>query len=342
MAAEDRQTRSHRHDSVAADRRRRAPKSSPLGRLLVLVVCGVAFVYWAARHDGLSLLQRMAGLPSGPDASSSAWPARACSDEFPSAGTVSGSTDWRSPATALSLTTFANRTAADRIVDLLQGDQLLLSIAVPANSDSSVELPVGAHDWRLRSGAAWCRRDWRFVREQRTIISPPLEIVASSQLTVDISADPAHPTGFALRTHDAPIVSSLHSAPPAPTAAMRSTDGTLLLPRAANGHYFVDGTVDGEAVRFLVDTGASRIAVPMTLARRLGYYQGREVVVNTASGQTTGSEFKVKRITFGPFSAEDVTVVAMMNLETPLLGMSLLQSIELRQTPAGLEMKRAR
>lgn len=339
MAADDRDPRKHRHSSLVADRRTRAPASGRFGRLLLLVILGLAIAYWLGKRDGLSALQRLSGALSSPDVGEAIAPASLCGDAFPFPGTVSSSTDWRPRAAAVSLTTFANRTPYDRIVDLLRGEQVLLSIAVPANSDSIVELPLGAHDWRLRNGAAWCGRDWRFVREQRTMISPPLEIVASSQLTVDISPDPEHPTGFALRTRDAPIISS--TSPP-PAAATGSGDGTLLLPRSASGHYFVDGTVDGEPVRFLVDTGASRIALPVTLARRLGYYQGREVIVNTASGPTTASEFRVKRITFGPFSTEDVTVVAMMNLETPLLGMSLLQSIELRQTPAGLELRQTR
>jgi aspartyl protease family protein len=134
------------------------------------------------------------------------------------------------------------------------------------------------------------------------------------------------------------------STAPAATASTeaQAAGDVLRVPRSPNGHYFIDGMVDSEPVRFLIDTGASRVALPVTLARRLGYYEGREITVSTASGQSIASEFKVRRISFGPFVAEDVTVVALMNLETPLLGMALLQSIELRQTAAGLELRRAR
>ncbi len=338
MGLEDRNESEAGSRRSGLGRRTTAPKSGGAGRRLILVACVLGLAYWIGQREGLigsqpadsSILAR----------GSSALQGVACGDAFPAAGTLAAQPQWNGDAAGRSTTTFANRTATDRVVDLLHGEQVLASIAVPANTHAVVELPLGAHDWRLRNGAAWCNRGWRFVREQRTMIMNPLEIVASSQLTVDISPDPDHPTGFALRTLDVPVVSSRGGA--AAAAPTERADGSLLVPRSANGHYVVDGTVDGEPVRFLIDTGASRIALPVTLARRLGYYQGREITVHTASGPSTASEFKVKRITFGPFTAEDVTVVALMNLETPLLGMSLLQSIELRQTAAGLEMRRAR
>ncbi len=317
----------------------RARSSGGRWRLILLVACVLGLAYWLAKRESPpGLNQRVSSIRTTTGAPSSLL---GCDDAFPAAGTFAGQLQWHSGAPARSVTTFSNQTIVDRVVDLLADEKVLLSVAVPANTQATIELPVGAHDWRLRAGAAWCGSGWRFVREQRTLISSPLEIVASSQLTVDIAPDPEHPTGFSLRTRDVPVITSAAARQDA-AAGARAASGSVLVPRAANGHYYLDGFVDGEPVRFLIDTGATRIAVPVTLARRLGYYQGREVTVRTANGQTTGSEFKVKRITFGPFVAEDVTVVALWDLDAPLLGMSLLQSIELKQTAAGLEMQRAR
>ena len=321
---------------------REAPRTRSSGnrwRLVFLLACLLGLAYWIGKRDGSHGLKQVISSIRAPVGESTSL--LACNDAFPAAGTFAGQLHWHSGAPARSVTTFSNQTMIDRVVDLLGNDKVLLSVAVPANTQAIIELPTGAHNWRLRAGAAWCGSGWRFVREQRTLISTPLEIVASSQLTVDIAPDPDHPTGFSLRTRDVPVITTGAARPDA-AASARAASGSVLVPRAANGHYYLDGTVDGEPVRFLIDTGATRIAVPVFLARRLGYYQGREVTVRTANGQTTGSEFKVKRITFGPFAAEDVTVVALWDLDAPLLGMSLLQSIELKQTAAGLEMQRAR
>lgn len=326
-----------RQPNPSALRQSTAPKRGRFGRLLLLAVCVAALAYWIGKRDGLEALKQKMRGPADDSALSSR--SFACSDEFPPAGTVEGDSRWLDAATLRSKTTFANRTAADRVVDLLQGDRARLSIAVPADTDTAIELPVGAHEWRLRSGAAWCGRDWRFVREIRANTGAPLEIVASSNLTIDIAPSQEDPTRITIRLRDVPVVSA-GATPSSPNTAVRANSDTLLIPRSADGHYFVDGSIDGEAVRFMIDTGASVVVLPVTLARRLGYYQGREVPVHTAGGQSSGSAFKVRRITFGPFSAQDVTVIAMMNLETPLLGMALLQSVELRHTQAGLEIRR--
>lgn len=310
-----------------------------LARVLVLA-CLLALAYWLGSHQS-----PLAPGRDAPPAASASRPGLdlplACSDAFPSAGTLFGGPRWPQEAARRSTTTFSNRTPTDRVVDLLLGDQLLASIAIPAHADAIVALPLGAFDWRLRNGAAWCNGSRRFVREQRTAISPPIEIVAASRLTVEIGSDPEHPTGFSLQTRDVPVVTAAAS-PAAPGSPSEFAGDVLRLPRSADGHYFVDGMVDEEPVRFMIDTGATRVALPATLARRLGYYQGREVTVRTAGGEATGSEFKVRRIRFGPFVADDVTVVALIDLETPLLGMSLLQSVDLRQSAAGLELRQVR
>jgi aspartyl protease family protein len=92
----------------------------------------------------------------------------------------------------------------------------------------------------------------------------------------------------------------------------------------------------------MVDTGASGVAIPADLARQLGYHYGRDLVSNTANGRATGYAVRVKRLEFGPFFAEDIEVAALSALDRPLLGMSLLQTLEIRQTAAGLELRPAR
>lgn len=51
-----------------------------------------------------------------------------------------------------------------------------------------------------------------------------------------------------------------------PRAAVQAADGTLVIPRGSDGHFHVAGSVNGQPVRFLVDTGASLVVVTDALA----------------------------------------------------------------------------
>jgi aspartyl protease family protein len=64
----------------------------------------------------------------------------------------------------------------------------------------------------------------------------------------------------------------------------RIDGGAVVLKREADGHFWVRGSVNGVAVRFLVDTGASTVAVSDQVARDAGLRDGEPITVNTANG----------------------------------------------------------
>jgi|GEM_PF-2895472 len=326
--------------SRAIDGKPRPTRPRGRARLLLLLLClaVLGVILWS---------QRTGSAPGFAAGGNVAQPAGilqrlnpACADSFPPASATAANPAWRTDATAVSATQFVNRTPVDRMVDLMSGDQVLLSVAVPADQTSMVRIPAGSYGWRLRQGAAWCASTGKFVREQRTIVTNGLEIVATSMLTIHIEQDAQHPNGFVLRTSDRPVVSSVAPAT-APNAAERIAGG-LFIPRASDGHYYLSGTIEGLPVLFMVDTGATGVAIPAELARQLGYFRGREVISNTANGKTAGYAVRVKQLEFGPFHAEDIEVAALPALEKPLLGMSVLQALEIRQTAAGLELRPGR
>lgn len=259
-----------------------------------------------------------------------------CSDPLPSGVWTSAKGRWPQEGRQ-SQTRVTNDTSQDRIVELLANDQLVISIAVPSGQTSAVDLPIGQYRWRLRHGAAWCERKQQFLREVRTQVAQPLDIVATSTLTIHIEDDANRPNGFQLRTTDAPVVavspSQRHT-----TRTVAGGSDVYLLRRSERGHYLMPGAVNDEELQFVVDTGASAVAVPVSLAQRLGHHRGIEVTTQTANGTIVGYEFVAREVRFGPFVARDVRVVALPNLHQPLLGMSLIGTLNLRQTAEGLEL----
>lgn len=108
-----------------------------------------------------------------------------------------------------------------------------------------------------------------------------------------------------------------------------------------SGHYYVDGRVDGEPVRFLVDTGASAVAIPETLARRLGLARGRPERVATANGPARVWRTTLDSVSLGPLEREGVSayITPGMSGETALLGMSFLRHYELLQRDGRLVIR---
>jgi len=100
------------------------------------------------------------------------------------------------------------------------------------------------------------------------------------------------------------------------------------------GHFVVDGSVNGGAMRFLVDTGATLIALPARDATRLGvdYRKGQPGVTQTANGRTMGWRVKLDRVRIGEIELSGVDAVVLEGgLEIALLGMSFLNRLEMKR-----------
>ena len=93
-----------------------------------------------------------------------------------------------------------------------------------------------------------------------------------------------------------------------PTAAVVTSSGSLQLQRQRDGHFYVDGSVNGQPVRFLVDTGASAIAVSDALAASAGLQGGQEVQFQTANGTRTGRLVRADTVSAGSLQVRHLTV----------------------------------
>lgn len=108
--------------------------------------------------------------------------------------------------------------------------------------------------------------------------------------------------------------------------------GVIEIRRARDGHYHWPGTIDGVAVDFLVDTGATSTAIPASLASRLGLAPIGQVRSHTAGGPVTGQLVRVDVVLDGGVQARALRVVALEGLrDRPLLGMDVLGRLQWRQ-----------
>jgi aspartyl protease family protein len=109
-------------------------------------------------------------------------------------------------------------------------------------------------------------------------------------------------------------------------------DGVIEIRRAPDGHYHWPGHINGRAVQFLVDTGATRTAMSAALAEDLGLRSEGSELSNTAGGVVTGQRVRADVRLQGGLAVRQLRVAALPGLDDrPLLGMDVLGRLALKQ-----------
>jgi aspartyl protease family protein len=110
------------------------------------------------------------------------------------------------------------------------------------------------------------------------------------------------------------------------------------------GHYQTLGQVNGGTVQFLVDTGATTIALPSAEARRLGinYLNGERGYTQTANGRALAYKIKLDTVKVGDITLYAVEAVVLEGdgLKMALLGMSFLSRTEMKRDGQALTLIR--
>lgn len=119
--------------------------------------------------------------------------------------------------------------------------------------------------------------------------------------------------------------------PDSQTAA--NGDIVITLKQGQSGHYLATGEINSEPVRFVVDTGASSLSIPMNVAKRLGLPLGRQITTITANGNGTAYETAIKSVQLGDIKLTGVKAIVTEGLvgDEALLGMSFLSRTKVEQ-----------
>ena len=107
-----------------------------------------------------------------------------------------------------------------------------------------------------------------------------------------------------------------------------------VLPSDGAGHFYAMGQINGVAVRFLVDTGSTLVALPGGEASRMGidFRKGVRGRTNTANGTVSVWQIKLDTVKVGDIEVQNVDgLVIEEGLSITLLGMSFLNRVEMRR-----------
>jgi len=107
----------------------------------------------------------------------------------------------------------------------------------------------------------------------------------------------------------------------------------IVLQRNAYGHYVTSGTINNQEVVFLIDTGASDIAIPESIAYEIGLSKGRAIVIKTANGNTKAYRTRLESVAIGDIKLYELNATILTNMDGKeiLLGMGFLKNFEIIQ-----------
>jgi aspartyl protease family protein len=116
----------------------------------------------------------------------------------------------------------------------------------------------------------------------------------------------------------------------------------VVLRRNRSGHYVAPGSINGVPVSFLLDTGATLVAVDEKLGARLGLERGASWSVQTANGVVRGWRTLITSLNVAGIEQHGVPAILLPALgEQVLLGMSFLKRVELVQRDDTLRLRQA-
>ncbi len=115
----------------------------------------------------------------------------------------------------------------------------------------------------------------------------------------------------------------------------------VVLQRNIFDHYVSSGTINGQKVTFLLDTGASDVAIPASVADSIGLTKGRAIIVKTANGNAKAYRTRLESVAIGEIKLYDLNATILPNItgDEILLGMNFLKHFEIIQKGKTLTIK---
>lgn len=162
----------------------------------------------------------------------------------------------------------------------------------------------------------------RFVSAGQTVQGVKLLSLQGESATVEVTGKRQ-----TLQVGDAPV--SIGRSGPAEGVGQR-----IVLTADGRGHFLPAGQINGRAVQFMVDTGATSVALGMTDAKRinLAYESGERVMVNTANGTAVAYRVRLDSVRIGDVTAYGVeAVVTPQSMPYVLLGNSFLSRFQMQR-----------
>ena len=126
-------------------------------------------------------------------------------------------------------------------------------------------------------------------------------------------------------------------------AGSKSSGSKIVLTAGDGGHFLAQGSINGKSVQFMVDTGATAVAMGAAEAKRMGidYTAGKPVRMSTANGQALGYLLTLNTVRIGDVEVQNVeAIISQQSMPYVLLGNSFLTRFSMRRDADQMVLER--
>lgn len=117
-------------------------------------------------------------------------------------------------------------------------------------------------------------------------------------------------------------------------AASAGSGSRIVLSAGSGGHFVTQGSINGKSVSFIVDTGATHVALSQSVAEQIGlnYRAGQRSVGQTANGPTVAYRVMLDSVRIGDVMVYNVDAAVLpAGMEQVLLGNSFLTRFQMKR-----------
>ena len=249
--------------------------------------------------------------------------AGSCEPNRPAPGT-SWTSDGRSGPAPSARVSISNKHSSDMVVFLTRPGSAVPLQSVYLRARSQADMPVvpGEYELMFSVGNIWCSLEAGFKDGDRSKLNQRFSLQAEQPLLLELQSTGPQAAAFGVFVRKA--------VPATPPPVQILGDGEMRLQQAQDGHYYLQGSVNGRAVDFLVDTGASYTTLKQDIAVAGGIQDCRATQSKTANGIVDVCIGIIPEIRIGAYIVQNAVVVANPKTEANLLGMNVLGQFRIR------------